>query len=80
VAVIGIAGYLGLGILAMKRAWRVVLPATAVGLGFSLYLAHIEKDVLRTWCIYCVGSLGVISLMTVLAIAANVFGGRQKAA
>ncbi len=80
VAVIGIAGYLGLGILAMKRAWRAVLPATVVGLGFSLYLAHIEKDVLRTWCIYCVGSLGVISLMTVLAIAANVFGGRQKAA
>lgn len=80
VAVIGIAGYLGLGILALLRQWRVLLAAAVVGLGFSLYLTHIEKDVIRAWCIYCVGSLGVISLMTLLAIAVNVFGGRQRAA
>ena len=80
VAVIGMAGYLGLGVLAMKKAWRVVLGATIVGLAFSLYLAHIEKDVLRAWCIYCVGSLGVITLMTLLAISVNVFGERREAA
>jgi uncharacterized membrane protein len=80
VAVIGMAGYLGLGVLAMKKAWRVVLGAAIVGLAFSLYLAHIEKDVLRAWCIYCVGSLGVIMLMTLLAISVNVFSGRREAA
>ena len=80
VAVIGMAGYLGLGVLAMKKAWRVVLGATVSGLAFSLYLAHIEKDVLRAWCIYCVGSLGVITLMTLLAISVNVFSGRREAA
>jgi uncharacterized membrane protein len=80
VAVIGMAGYLGLGVLAMKEAWRVVLGGAVVGLAFSLYLAHIEKDVLRAWCIYCVGSLGVIMLMTLLAISVNVFSGRREAA
>ncbi len=80
VAVIGIAGYLGLGLLAMKGVWRVVLAASVIGLAFSLYLAHIEKDVIRAWCIYCVGSLGVITLMTLLAIGVNVFGRRQEAA
>ena len=80
VAVIGMAGYLALGVLAMKKAWRVVLGAAVAGLAFSLYLAHIEKDVLRAWCIYCVGSLGVITLMTLLAISVNVFSGRREAA
>lgn len=78
VAVIGMAGYLGLGVLAMKRAWRVVLGAAVIGLAFSLYLAHIEKDVLRAWCIYCVGSLGVITLMTLLAVPVNFLGERRK--
>ncbi len=80
VAIIGIAGYLGLGILAMQRADRVFLAAAVVGLGFSLYLAHVERDVLRAWCIYCVGSLAVISLMTLLAIITNVYGAAQHKA
>ena len=80
VAVIGIAGYFGLGVLGMMRAWRVVLVAAVAGLAFSLYLTHVEKDILRVWCIYCVGSLGVITLTTLLAIGINVFGGRPEAA
>jgi len=80
VAVIGIAGYVGLGVLGMMRAWRVVLVASVAGLAFSLYLTHIEKDILRFWCIYCVGSLGVITLITLLAIGVNMFGGRQETA
>ena len=66
VAALGIAGYLMMGALAWRRAWRLVLAVAVVGLGFSLYLAHIEKDVLGVWCIYCVISLGIISLITLL--------------
>jgi uncharacterized membrane protein len=80
VAMIGIAGYLGLGVLAMRRSHRFFLAAAIVGLGFSLYLAHVEKDVLRTWCIYCVGSLAVISLMTLLALITNVYGAAEQKA
>ena len=68
VAALGIAGYLMMGALAWRRAWRLVLAVAVVGLGFSLYLAHIEKDVLGVWCIYCVISLGIISLITLLSL------------
>jgi uncharacterized membrane protein len=66
VAVIGMMGYLLLGALAFKRAYRLMLLAVLPALAFSLYLAHIEKDVLGVWCIYCVISLGIISLVTLL--------------
>ena len=66
VAVIGIVGYLLLAVLAFKRWYRLMLAAALLGLAYSLYLAHIEKDVLGVWCIYCVISLGVISLLTLL--------------
>jgi vitamin-K-epoxide reductase (warfarin-sensitive) len=68
VAVIGIAGYLLLGVLAFRRAYRVALVAALGGLAFALYLAHIESAVLGVWCIYCVISLGVISLVSLLVL------------
>jgi uncharacterized membrane protein len=81
VAVIGIFGYLLLGILAFKRAYRVMLVGALGGLGFALYLAHIESAVLGVWCIYCVISLGVISVMSLLTLGAVIagFAGRPKA-
>jgi vitamin-K-epoxide reductase (warfarin-sensitive) len=68
VAVIGIAGYLLLGALAVKRAYRLMLILAVPALAFSLYLAHIERDVLGVWCLYCAISLGTISLLTVLLL------------
>jgi len=68
VAVIGIAGYLSLGILALKRAYRLMLALAIPALAFSLYLAHIEQHVLGVWCLYCAISLGTISLMTLLLL------------
>lgn len=68
VANIGIAGYLLLAVLAFKRWWYALAPAAIAGLAFSLYLAHVEKDILGVWCIYCVISLGAISLITLLAV------------
>ena len=72
VAAIGIAGYLLLGVLAWRRAYRLMLAFAIPALAFSLYLAHIEKDVLGVWCLYCVISLGTISLLTILLLAAGV--------
>ena len=68
VAIIGIAGYLLMAVMSLRRAYRLLLAAVLVGLGFSLYLAHIEAQILGVWCIYCVASLGVISLMSVLVL------------
>ena len=39
---------------------------------FSLYLLHVEKDILGIYCIYCVISLGVIFLITLLALAMSI--------
>jgi len=68
VADIGIAGYFLLGILALKRMYKTMLVLSVPALAFSLYLAHIEKDVLGVWCLYCAISLGTISLMTLLLV------------
>jgi vitamin-K-epoxide reductase (warfarin-sensitive) len=78
VALIGILGYVLLGGLAWKRAWKLLFPAALVGLGFSLYLTHIEASVLQVWCIYCVISLSTISLLTLLALVALLLGRREQ--
>ena len=70
VAAIGIGGYLLLGVLALRRAYKAVLVAAIGGLAFSLYLTHIEASILGVWCVYCVSSLAVISLITLLSLTA----------
>jgi vitamin-K-epoxide reductase (warfarin-sensitive) len=74
VAVIGIVGYLLLGVLAFRKAYRVMLAAALAGLGFALYLAHIESTILGVWCIYCVISLGMISLLSLLVLGTVIVG------
>jgi vitamin-K-epoxide reductase (warfarin-sensitive) len=78
VAVIGMGGYLLLGFLALKRWYSILLPVSLSGLAFSLYLAHIEKDILGVWCIYCVASLGVISVLSLLVLGMVLFRSRPK--
>src|SRR5208337_4052006 len=68
VAAIGIAGYLALAGLALARRRALVLAGALAGLGFALYLTHIERDVLAVWCLYCVISQGIIALMTLLSL------------
>jgi vitamin-K-epoxide reductase (warfarin-sensitive) len=80
VAALGMFGYFLMTALAWRRAYRVGLAVALVGLGFSLYLAHIEKDILGVWCIYCVISLGIISLITLLALGSTLASFRRDPA
>jgi uncharacterized membrane protein len=68
VAAIGIAGYLVMGGLALFQRRRLVLVLALGALGFSLYLTYIEKYVLEVYCIYCVTSLGIITLINLLGL------------
>jgi vitamin-K-epoxide reductase (warfarin-sensitive) len=68
VAAVGIAGYIFMAALAFLRSYRLLLVPTFAGLAFSLYLANIEANILGVWCIYCVISLGIISLMSLLTL------------
>jgi uncharacterized membrane protein len=72
VALIGIAGYLL--ILALATIYRakpetpaLLLIASSAGLGFALYLTYIEGLVLRAWCVFCLSSLLLILLASILS-------------
>jgi vitamin-K-epoxide reductase (warfarin-sensitive) len=80
VAVIGMAGYVFLALLAFRRAYGLFLAAAVIGLGFSLYLANIEAHVLGVWCVYCVASLAAISLLTLLSFGTILWSRREAAA
>ncbi|MFZ0480828.1 MAG: vitamin K epoxide reductase family protein [Terriglobales bacterium] len=74
VAVIGMGGYLVLALLAMRRAYLWMTPLLTIALVFAIHLADIEKYVLGVWCIYCVISLGIISLLTLLTFGTAIVG------
>ena len=78
VADVGIAGYILLGLLALMRKWRLLVAAAILALGFSCYLAYIEKYILEKWCIYCVISLGIITLITLLSLIALMVDWRRS--
>jgi vitamin-K-epoxide reductase (warfarin-sensitive) len=71
VAGIGLAGY---GLLLVLSTFKRLdnqtptrlIMAVGPGLAFALYLTYVEAYVLTTWCILCLTSLALISLITVL--------------
>ena len=75
VAAIGIAGYLALAVLALMRKRALGFLGSLIGLGIALYFAHIERDILMVWCLYCVISLGIIALITALSLGWAAFWG-----
>ena len=74
VATAGILGYIVMAAIAFRRYYRLLLLLTVGSLAFSLYLAHIEKDILGVWCVYCVISLGLICVMTLVSLGAVISG------
>jgi vitamin-K-epoxide reductase (warfarin-sensitive) len=78
VAVIGIAGYLLLGFLAGLRAYAWMLPLVTGAFAFAIHLADVESLALGVWCIYCVISLGIITLMTLLAMGTVIAGSMRR--
>jgi uncharacterized membrane protein len=73
VAAIGVVGYAALFALATFWRSRVETPnrllgAAIAGLAFALYLTFIEAYELMTWCILCLISLGLISLISFFSI------------
>jgi vitamin-K-epoxide reductase (warfarin-sensitive) len=80
VAIFGIAGYFLMAALAWRRAYRPLLAIALAALAYSLYLAHIEASILGVWCIYCVISLGIVSLIALLSLAMTFAPSRKPTA
>jgi uncharacterized membrane protein len=77
VALIGVAGYMALFVLAtfFRSACETpnrLLGAALAGLAYALYLTYLEAYVLTTWCILCVISLVLIFLISVMAVVLRV--------
>src|SRR5258708_8533052 len=69
VALIGLLGYAAvLGLATMYRERREtplrIFAGAAAGLAFALYLTYIEARGLGGWCILCLSSLAIITLVT----------------
>ncbi len=73
-ALFGIAGYAALGLLAWFRRNTLTAIASMLGLAYSIYLTNIEAHILNVWCVYCLASLSVIVLITLLAFGQLIFG------
>lgn len=78
VAAIGIAGYVLLAVLSLAGRRRLLAAAAVLALAFSLYLTYIEKYVLMVWCLYCVISLGIISIVTLLSLLWSMRGQKRR--
>ncbi len=77
-AAVRIVGYLLIGLLALirKRSWTLV--AALAGLGYALYLTHVEESILQVWCLYCVISQCLILLITIFAVVLLATGSKKQ--
>jgi uncharacterized membrane protein len=83
VALIGIMGYLLLLALATIYKQKAETPAllllfSAAGLAFALYLTYVEAYRIHAWCILCLSSLAVITLIAILSAVSFAVSGRGR--
>jgi uncharacterized membrane protein len=74
VALLGVAGYTLLVVLALRRLTLLTVYFAGIGVAYGLYLTNIEAHILHVWCVYCVASLILIVVLAFLAFAALIFG------
>jgi len=79
VAMFGIIGYAVLGLLTWYRRKTLTAIAALLGLAYVLYLTNIEAHILNVWCVYCVASLIVMVIVTLLALGQLVFATNRSA-
>ena len=66
IALWGLATYLGIALAVWRsasktRSWRWVVLLSTVGLAVSLYLTAVSMLEIKSWCVYCLVSLGLMS-------------------
>jgi vitamin-K-epoxide reductase (warfarin-sensitive) len=67
VALIGILGYAALVGLSFTRQSLLLFLGSAAGFVYALSLTRIEAKVIHVWCLYCVISQSIITLLLLLS-------------
>jgi len=78
VAIIGIAGYALIALLAIFGRLWTVLHLAEFGFMCACFLTYLEAFVMEKWCIYCVWSQGLMTAI-LIASAIAVFLRQRKA-
>ena len=77
IAAFGVVGYAAVGLLAFFRRRAPTAVFALFGLAYALYLTKIEAHILKVWCVYCVASLIIVVLITLLAFGELIFPATQ---
>ena len=63
IAATGIVGYLLIAGLALAGWWWLAFQASLIGFLLAGFLSYLEAYVLEKWCIYCLWSQGIITVI-----------------
>ena len=78
VAILGIVGYGLIAVFAfLNRLW-IALQLTEIGFAFAAFLTYMEEYIIQKWCIYCVWSQIIISVILALIAVTLVLEHRKK--
>lgn len=72
IATLGIIAYALLTVLALTEHWLLTFEVAQIGFFFAAFLSYIEAYILEKWCIYCLWSQGIITVILLLSLAALV--------
>jgi uncharacterized membrane protein len=78
VAIVGIAGYALIALLALAGRFWIVLHLAEMGFLCAGFLSYLEAFVMEKWCIYCVWSQGLMTAILLASIVTVVLRRRAE--
>jgi Predicted membrane protein len=63
IATLGIVAYATIAGLALLEWWWLAFQVSLIGFLFAGFLSYLEAYVLEKWCIYCLWSQGIITVL-----------------
>lgn len=70
IATLGLIAYGLMAALALAGRIRLVLEVAEIGFFFAAFLSYLEAFVIEKWCIYCLWSQGIVTVILVVTGAA----------
>lgn len=78
VALFGILGYALIAVLALANRPWLTLQAAEIGFAFAAFLSFMEAYIIEKWCIYCLWSQGIITVILLCSILTLLLQRRNK--